>query len=86
MAFWAAKAHCWLTSNLPSTSTLKFILAEFYSYIPQLVLIVWAITTLVQDLALGFVEPHDVHLTCIFYKHAGLSLKIPEAREKKELA
>ena len=31
-------------------------------YIPQLVLIVGVATTQVQDFALGFVEPHEVHL------------------------
>jgi len=36
--------------------------AVLYSYIPQLVLIVGVASTQVQDLALGYVEPHEVLL------------------------
>lgn len=52
--------------NPGHSMTIFFGRAVFYSYIPQLVQIVWAATTLVQDLPLGFVETQEVHLTCIF--------------------
>ena len=31
LAFWAARAHCWLMSSLPSISTLRSFLAELLS-------------------------------------------------------
>jgi len=33
-----------------------------YAFVPYLVLIVKVVTTQVQDLALGFIEPHEAHL------------------------
>ena len=39
-----------------------FVRAVLYSYIPQIVLIVGVASTQVQDLALGYVEPHEVLL------------------------
>jgi len=61
LAFWAVRAHFWLMSSLPSTSiTSRFLgRAELYPYIPKLILIAAVTTIQVQDLALGFVEPHE---------------------------
>ena len=39
--------------------------AVLYPYIPQLVLIVEVATTQVQDFALGFIEPLEVHLNLL---------------------
>jgi len=55
LAFWAARAHCWLMSRFPATNTSKFLLAELCS---MLILVVGVATTQVQDLALRFAEPH----------------------------
>jgi len=37
-------------------------MATLNPFIPHLVLVVRVASTLVQDLAFGFVEPHQVHL------------------------
>ena len=52
-------------SSLPSTNTPKSFLARLCSnpFVPQLVGIVGVAMTQVQQLALGFVETHEVHLS-----------------------
>jgi len=51
-------------TSFPSTSTSHVLLsrAVLYPYSPQLVVIMGIIMTQVQDLAFGFVEPHEVLL------------------------
>jgi len=46
----------------PPVPQALFGRAVFHHYIPHLVLIVGAATTQMQDLALGIVESHEVHL------------------------
>lgn len=71
--FGVAKAHWRLMSSFSTTSNHKSFLAGFCKsflagfckmnlFISQLVLIVDVAATQVQDLALGLVKPHEVHL------------------------
>jgi len=66
LAFSAIRAHCWLTFSLPRTCTctptILFDRAVLCSFILQLILVVGVVATQVQELAFGFVEPHEVHL------------------------
>jgi len=62
LAILAARAHCWLVSTLPFTSTPTSIFGKdaLNPVILKLVLVARVASTLMQDLALGFVEPHEV--------------------------
>ena len=64
LAFWAVRVRGWLTSDFPSISTPQvfFGKAAINRFLPQLVLVMHVASTQVQDLALGFVEPHEVDL------------------------
>ncbi|KAK4812332.1 hypothetical protein QYF61_017109 [Mycteria americana] len=64
LAFWAASAHCQLTSSFSSTSTPKSFSAGLLSIPSSLkpVLILGITLTQLQDPALGLVEPQEVHM------------------------
>ncbi|KAK4821667.1 hypothetical protein QYF61_027135 [Mycteria americana] len=64
LAFWAASAHCWLMSSFFIHQYPQVFLgrAALNPLIPQPVLIPGVALTQVQDLALGPVEPHEVHM------------------------
>ena len=57
--------HCWLMSSCHPPVSPKSFPAGLCSIVtsPQLVLTVGVVMTQVHDLALGFVEPHDIHLS-----------------------
>ena len=61
LAFWAASAHGQLMSHLSPTSTPKSFFTRLLS-IPHSVLKLGIAPTQVQDLALGLVELHEVHM------------------------
>ena len=57
----AVRAHCWLVSSCHHQHPqILFGRAVLYPFIPQFVPIVGVNMTQVQDLALGFVEPHEL--------------------------
>jgi len=45
LAFWAVRAHCWLMSIFPSTSTPRSFLAGLHSILSQLLLVVSVTST-----------------------------------------
>ena len=53
-------------SSLPSPSAPGPFQQGYTPFIPQLVLLVDIALTQVQDLALGFIEPHEVLLGPLF--------------------
>lgn len=59
LAFWSASAHCQLIFNFSSTSIPKHFSAPS-QFITQSVFMVEIAA--MQDLALGFVESHEVHM------------------------
>ena len=66
VGFWAARALRWLMSRFPSPSTTKYFSSGPCSILTSpFVLIAGVDITQVQDLTLGFVEPHDVHLSLL---------------------
>ena len=64
LAFWAGTAHCQLVSSFSSTNTLCGGTA-FHPFIAHSVLIAGIVPTLVQDLALGLAELHEVKITLV---------------------
>ncbi|KAK4816395.1 hypothetical protein QYF61_016712 [Mycteria americana] len=64
LVFWAVSAHCWLMSSFSSSSIPKSTSTGLLSIpsSPSLVLILRVAPTQVQDLVLGLVEPHEVHM------------------------
>ena len=59
LAFWAAKAQCWLMSSCHSPVPQVFLgRAVLNPFVPQLVLIVGVVATQAPDLALEFVYPN----------------------------
>jgi len=66
VGFWAARELHWLISRFPSPSTTKSFSSGPCSILTSpFVLIAGVDMTQVQDLTLGFVEPHDVHLSLL---------------------
>ena len=63
LVFWAVRAHCWLCPvSIHQYSQVLFGRAVLYSFVPQFALIVGVAMTEMQDIALGFVGPHEVLL------------------------
>jgi len=64
LLFWAVKAHLCACDQLTICQYPRVLFGRdvLYPFIPQPVLIAGIAMTQVQGLALGFIEPHEVHL------------------------